>query len=543
MICFRTRIHPRPVIYALLALLVITSLVGPQASAEGLEAPASTSNLVAIPAVYDEYAVAQAPASYRVAIPAVYSGYDVVPPHILGVQMYGSLADSNVSYEALNHSRAYFVRWELSWASVEPVYAEPPQYHWDAADQNIRLACAQGLHPIVTILSNPSWAAMGPPGRVDVVYSNGPIKREHLPRFAQFVQALVERYDGDGVDDAPGSPVVKYFEFYNEPDKARQIEGLFGGPFWGGKPEDYDGDGLSGAQLYAEMLQNAYPAVKRANPEAQVLIGGLAYDNWLSPDGQYGAFNPDFLDEVLEKGGGEYFDVMNFHYYPHFRARWQQPNAPDIIGKVKSLEAKLAEHDLSKPIVCTEVGLPSEPDEKNCPDCICPRCNEGMQSRYVTQTAVRAMASGLEAVIWWPWRDLEGGLPSLGLTLYNHGLLDENLQPKPSLEAFRAATLMLQNADLQGFEALPRESYVLEKYHFARADGSTLDVLWTSWLWEFREPLDPQPWEDVSLPLQRATLLNKYGVPQRTVSDADDGSIDGHIRVTAGPDPIFVLAR
>ena len=37
-------------------------------------------------------------------------------------------------------------------------------------------------------------------------------------QFKQYFREVVERYDGDGYKDAPGSAVVTYWEMYNEPD-------------------------------------------------------------------------------------------------------------------------------------------------------------------------------------------------------------------------------------------------------------------------------------------------------------------------------------
>ena len=67
--------------------------------------------------------------------------------------------------------------------------------------------------------------------------------------------------------------------------------------------------GKSGAK-YAEMLQAIYPAVKAANPNAQVLMGGIAFDYF---EDQGGTFVRSFINEVLQAGGGDYFDIMNFH--------------------------------------------------------------------------------------------------------------------------------------------------------------------------------------------------------------------------------------
>ena len=53
---------------------------------------------------------------------------------------------------------------------------------------------------------NPAWAATSP---------SGPVDKAPLSELAEYLAAAVERYDGDGFQDAPGAPEVHYFELYN----------------------------------------------------------------------------------------------------------------------------------------------------------------------------------------------------------------------------------------------------------------------------------------------------------------------------------------
>lgn len=111
----------------------------------------------------------------------------------------------------------------------------------------------------------------------------------NLDKFSQFVTKVVERYDGDGFNDAPGSPVVEYWQIENEVDNAG---------FWKDSPRNY-----------AEELKVAYKAVKAANPNAKVVIAGL----W-TPAGL------DFFDAILKRLNAikdspkdVFFDVFDFH--------------------------------------------------------------------------------------------------------------------------------------------------------------------------------------------------------------------------------------
>jgi hypothetical protein len=83
---------------------------------------------------------------------------------------------------------------------------------------NVRMGLQNCVHLIATIDTTPNWATIGD--------ARSPFQTDLLPEFVQFMQAVVERYDGDGVDDAPDGLVVKYFEFWNEPDAGGSPSGL-----------------------------------------------------------------------------------------------------------------------------------------------------------------------------------------------------------------------------------------------------------------------------------------------------------------------------
>ena len=61
------------------------------------------------------------------------------------------------------------------------------------------LAVQQCLSLVVSIGVNPTWAS---------TLSEGYLDKANVSEVAQFMGALAERYDGDGVQDAPGSPKV-----------------------------------------------------------------------------------------------------------------------------------------------------------------------------------------------------------------------------------------------------------------------------------------------------------------------------------------------
>ena len=98
---------------------------------------------------------------------------------------------------------------DFYWDDIEPTNTEPSEFQWAATDSAFTAAADTRINIIAKMVANPSWAANFP---------QGPINKTSLNEFAEFMGAVTERYDGDGVNDAPGSPRVLYWEMYNEPD-------------------------------------------------------------------------------------------------------------------------------------------------------------------------------------------------------------------------------------------------------------------------------------------------------------------------------------
>jgi len=448
-------------------------------------------------------------ASNMVTVPVVMSNY--VPPvsHPFGVQMYGSLADENVSHDLLRSSGTRWVRWELSWSAIEPVEATPAEYNW-YCDGALLTAYQQGIELIVTINGNPRWAAVETP---DGYYANGPIKPEKLDRFAQFVRATVERYDGDGTDDAPGSPVVRYFEFYNEPDNGSEPGGLQGGPYWG-----------PFGQEYAEMLCTVYPVAKAASPHAMIVFGGIAYDRFWE---QEPIFVESFASDVFADGGSACFDIMNFHFYFFANRPWKD-YGPDLMGKANAVRALLQDAGIGdKPLMCTEAGAPSAvsytPGD--------PKATPAVQARRAAIVAIESVAADLESVIWWMWKDR--GIDPLPY----YGLVTTTLRPKPSLDAYQVAVEEVGDAILE--EILYLDTKV-EAYRFRTPQGTRLYTLWV-----IDDPVQEPPpeiedrYRNVTIPLTSATITDLYG-NSYVRTDGDDGYIDSCISLTIGLDPIYV---
>ena len=400
-----------------------------------------------------------------------------------GVNMFDEINDTQVCALA-EEANIRWVMFGLSWASVEP---DPPvggihTYNWEAYDSEISNAASANLAPVIVVGDNPSWAVADPSSPWA---SCGPIDPDHLSDFAEFLSALVERYDGDGFEDAPGSPQAKYWALYNEPD--------FDPDHSHGEPGHGGCWGNNGA-AYAEMLRVAYRAIKSADSEARVTFPPVAYDRfWNAPDWYYnppvygpeGPFNYNFVGDVLgylytnyhSEPDFPFFDVMNFHYYNDFRNAWDGASLPyeqEILGKIKYLrDEELASYGLEdKPFMCSEVGVGSAPTDQ------WTERSEELQSMYVVRAFVRGMVANLVTDIWFTMVDFNHPYGLL------YGLLRTDLSTKPAYEAYKVLTVELQGASYES--QLPPSgsadatgSVNIEAYRFEMEDGKKKIVLWT----------------------------------------------------------------
>ncbi|RLG90984.1 MAG: hypothetical protein DRO36_05135 [Candidatus Hecatellales archaeon] len=181
------------------------------------------------------------------------------------------------------------------WGKIEPVKG---QYDFSEADKVVRAAQKYGVRILATIWPYAEWDQKYWEGRSGWKPSKGfegflPLSRykpHDMEAYKAFVKALVERYDGDGINDMPNLQYpIKYWEVLNEPETGMYFDENF-----------FRGTG----QDYVEILKATYEAIREADPEAKVLIAAPVH-----PD----ALNDPFWSEVLPYVK-DYFNYGNVHF-------------------------------------------------------------------------------------------------------------------------------------------------------------------------------------------------------------------------------------
>jgi hypothetical protein len=261
-----------------------------------------------------------------------------------------------------------WVREDFQFYRLQP---DAKTFDWGQYDRMVELFTARGIK-IIGLLNGPTpgWAS----GR------GGPSFFPPDPqKYAAFAQAVVARYKDR----------IHHWQIWNEPGNVA---------YWQPQPD---------IGAYITLLKAAAPAIKAADPTAQVLVASE-----VSPQPA-----ADFLRQIHAAGAWNLFDIIALNPYT-------DPYSPEDgqidvagIGAVRGLADTLG----SKPIWATEYGWSTGPADRT--RNLSVPIDEETQGHYLIRGAVLLRAAGAEHVIWYHFKDTEnvGGVPHnlYGLVRYD----------------------------------------------------------------------------------------------------------------------------
>lgn len=370
---------------------------------------------------------------------------------IFGVQI--SRGAVGASIGALAGIGGRLVRFDmLQWDQIEPRRGERNWQALAGPEAELAAISAAGGVPMVIIRGAPPWA------QAVQDKACGPIRDEALEAFADFVAEAVRRYSRPPYN-------VRYWEFGNEPDAAYQLlsgDAVFG--CWGDQ-----NDPLFGGAAYARMLKAVYPAVKAANPEARVVIGGLLLD--CDPGGPQPCTAGRFIEGVLANGGGAAFDILAYHSYTYWGPvtrdwdlifpKWSHRGGI-LLGKAAFLRETMQRFGIDKPLLMNEGAFLCYRNDPNC----APQGFEEAKANYLARLFARAHQLGLYGALWYT---LEG--PGW----QESGLLDANQQPRP---AYRTLAFLQRTLGGAAYAGVTRDG-ALESHRF-RKGNLLYEIAWTN---------------------------------------------------------------
>lgn len=430
--------------------------------------------------------------SFTIYLPGIMNKYPLRT--VFGVTV--EKIDAASGLDQLTDSGITWTRREVIWSSIEP---EEGQRIWDSSlDLEIINAAIREIDPILIIGSTPQWA-------LKTGFNCGAVAEDKFMALGSFAYDLVKRYSA-----APYN--VHYWELWNEPDAA----GILG--CWG-DPSDSN---YYGGYYYGQMLQVVYPMIKAADPQAQVLVGGLLLDcDPVNPPKGMNCTPSKFLKGILESGAVNSFDGVAFHAYDYYNSlgkygfsNWNSSSSttgPSAIAKGRYLKGVLAQYGVeNKYLMNTETAVFYGPNVMS-PPCAAdaPADVEITKVYHLIHSYASAIAEGYKANIWFS---------AIGVRC--SGLLNEDLSGKPAYEAYKFAYQKLR--DVTFIRSISGEYPQLFGYEYQMGSRK----LWVIWS---KDGTD----QAITLP-KDPVLINKVGADGIAIQEANTRA------VTVGMSPYFI---
>lgn len=309
-----------------------------------------------------------------------------------------------VEFERLRHGGGGVVRTSFLWFEVQPT--PRPRFHWMRFDALVARAAHARVDVLPILIGSPGYASDHP--------AHPPTTRLGKARYARYVREAVARYGHRGSfwRENPGIPYrpVKAWEVWNEPNLPQ---------FWT--------DGSPRVGEYAALLRLTSRAIRRADPRAEVVLGGMPEVKKSRRDAIPGSRYLDRLYRI--DGTRRLFDVVGSHPYA--------PGVPGVARKVDRLRRVMLRHgDAHEPLWITEVGWSSA--GRRHPLVKDPETQAGLLRRTFALLRARRQRYGLDTVVWFRWQDPEERcLKNADGCWHDHaGLFTGDEWPKPAWSAF-----------------------------------------------------------------------------------------------------------
>lgn len=390
-------------------------------------------------------------------------------------------------------------RGEVLWKNIMD---NEGNFNWVNLDERIENTLRHEINSILTLRSVHELFAPGS-GEVDLgyktVWKSAPPAPEYLENYKDFVRQIVERYDGDGISDAPfvnEIKNIKHWQIENEPGKKPNE----GSVFWKGTAADY-----------SALFLVTYDVIKEADLEAKVALSGfthVAIKYYLEKDI---SFISEALRIIHEKGGD--FDIFDYHFYDNYN------------GFIKTTKFT------DKPVWVTETNV-----NKNQLD---PNYTIEEYNRFVAKDIVKRYSTlffrGAKKVFWVEFSNKEDATWTIPMAPNDfelfRGLTQNDLTPKPVYYTYKL--LIGKVGDKGNVRKIAKGSNTWV-YKFSQ-NGEAVFVMW------YDGPLGESKELKIKLPWESALITHVITEPSVTEPVTEIKSTqDGVLQITLDDSPIFV---
>lgn len=320
-------------------------------------------------------------------------------------------------------------RGSFGWDDYEP---EPDVYQLEWLHDFVRLAAERGIELRPYIAYTPEWAAAG--GEDDQAWNDPPASLDAWEEFAGRLAGALAHY-----------PNVRSWEIYNEENVDL---------WWDGTVEEYNA-----------VLTSAARAIREADPDAAVILGGLVW-----PDS-------DWMEATCGRlGNAAAFDIAAFHAYPETWTpedvtveRYLGPEYHEAYVPIVDEECE------GQPIWINEMGFATTPG----------RTEREQASWWVRAVATFLADPEIEHIGIYEIKDLPSDRPVIGdAPNYHLGLTTTDRTKKLAFHTVDLLTDLLDTGTLTVADAALRVRVVegrageLHHHLFIRPDGGQVLILW-----------------------------------------------------------------
>jgi hypothetical protein len=361
--------------------------------------------------------------------------------------------------QLLREAGVQWQREEIFWHAVQQQPGGAYNWNGDGSgfydyERSIGAQVGAGIRVLGLLDYNPAWFK-----------GKNPHPDEWIDAWGDFVYSAVAHFGRD-------RGWVKHWELWNEPNLLRS---------------GYE-SGLYEVSDFARLLAVGRAAAKAADPEATIVLGGLA-SIWDATPSRYNYDYLDYLARLGELGAWSSFDIVAIHPYRPDAPEgipWRGDRGADISTELSMLDRLLEKYG-PKPVWLTEMGWHSS----TAPYGVDP----DTQAFFLVRSHVLALSHpSVEKIFWYTLRDdTNPAVPYEEPRIrradpeQNYGLLRRTfpLDPnrgdlrKPAMLAYRTLTSMLAGLALAEVPADGRKPGLEDVYHYRFAgSGRRVDVLW-----------------------------------------------------------------
>lgn len=301
------------------------------------------------------------------------------------------------------------VRLGLAWHATEKIRGK---YDWSHLDNLMRVVEKTGLKTVFLANTTPTWA------RLDACRTSSACPPQDPADYAKFISAAVERYKNHD---------ISAWEVWNEQN---------GNNFWKPQPN---------IARYADLLKAAYPAIKKADPNATVLIGGLSGDS-VDSVGPNLIDPRTYLKKLYELGARDYFDGVAYHPYigvGPLNKKGEYNGWAKMVDRSESIRSiMVANGDANKDIWITEFGVPTGGSGPVVTDSNSPPPKADHVTQAVQSEIVQAAMDDLPRMPWvrnFMWHTYKDDTTAATYWGAAFGIWQLDGEPKPVLKTLQAA--------------------------------------------------------------------------------------------------------